>query len=428
MVALGTAVLALIAGNAPSHVRVAAKAIKIGVLTDCSGFWSFERDNTLAGADLALIQDGATAAGTAPGDGVVGATIRRRPIELSFGCSDGSPASALEEARRLVERVGVSVLIGPLNGDEELALQAYARLRPAIAFVNGSASVRLQHPAPNFFSFHADGAQWSAGTGSYAFHELGWRRAVTITDEHDMFNWSQTAGFVAEFCSLGGTIVKRLGVPSGTTDFSSVLAQLPRVGVDGVYVATDEAVPVALLNAYPLLGRHAAQNLMIGATNVGNLFAVPSDRLTGLVYSDRDGPAGEPGSRFARNLRMSYPQIDPDYEGVFDQDYYVAMRATLQALTSSGGGLAHGERRFLAALARVRLMTPEGPIRLDANHQAITSSFLWQVKGRRMVDVRLLRTIPNIERTFGGYLTAHDPPAIASTPACKRGHVASWAR
>ena len=97
--------------------------------------------------------------------------------------------------------------------------------RPAIAFVNGSASVRLRRPAPNFFSFHADGAQWSAGAGSYAYRELGWRRAVTITDDHDMFNWSQTAGFVAEFCSLGGTIVKRVRVPPGITDLSSVLAQ-----------------------------------------------------------------------------------------------------------------------------------------------------------------------------------------------------------
>ena len=267
-VVLGAVVLGLVATSAASHVWGPAKAIKIGVLTDCTGSWSFEHDDTLASADLALIQQGATAAGASPRDGVAGATILGRPIELSFGCSDGSPASALAEARRLVERVGVSVLIGPLIEDEELALQTYARRRPAIAFVNGSGSVRLRRPSPNFFSFHTDGAQWSAGTGSYAYRALGWRRAVTITDDHDMFNWSQTAGFVAEFCSLGGTIVKRVRVPPGITDLSSVLAKLPRSSVDGVYVATGPAVPNALLKAYPVLRQDAARKLMIGTENV----------------------------------------------------------------------------------------------------------------------------------------------------------------
>ena len=275
MVALGAAVLALIAGNAPSRAEGPATAIKIGVLTDCTGASGASSTTTRSQAPISR-----SSRAVRPQQGRVPETVssaRRsigRPIELSFGCSDGSPASALEEARRLVERVGVSVLIGPLNGDEELALQAYARRRPAIAFVNGSAAVHLQHPAPNFFSFHADGAQWSAGTGSYAYRELGWRRAVTITDDHDTFNWSQTAGFVAEFCSLGGTIVKRVGVPSGPPTSPASLAQLPRVGVDGVYVATSEAVPVALLKAYSVLRHDAARKLMIGAFDVEYVFAV----------------------------------------------------------------------------------------------------------------------------------------------------------
>lgn len=95
---------------------------------------------------------------------------------------------------------------------------------------------------------------------------------------------------------------------------------------------------------------------------------------------------------------------------------------------AANGDLSHGERRLLKALAHVRLMTPQGPVRLDADHQAISSNFLLQVKGKSIRDVRVLRTIPNVERTFGGYLTAHDPPPSPSTPACKAGHVAPWAR
>ena len=126
-------------------------------------------------------------------------------------------------------------------------------------------------------------------------------------------------------------------------------------------------------------------------------------------------------------LGAHFPRLDPTYEGVFDQDYYGAMRATLQALQATGGDLSRGERPFLASLAQVRLQTPNGPIRLDRSHQAIASIYLWQVKRNSTFDTRLLRTIPNVERTFGGYLSDRDPPPSPSTPACKKGHVAPWA-
>ena len=166
-------------------------------------------DTTLAGAELPLLQRGGKRAGPALTDGVEGVSIGGRPVRLFFGCADGTTASALVEARRLVEKVGVDVLIGPLRGEEGLALQDYARRRPGVAFVNGTSSVQQLHPAPNFFSFHTDGTTFMAGLGSYAYRTLGWRTVVTVASEADpLFNWAQTAGFDAEFCSLGGVVVE----------------------------------------------------------------------------------------------------------------------------------------------------------------------------------------------------------------------------
>jgi branched-chain amino acid transport system substrate-binding protein len=377
---------------------------------------------------LALMQHGASRAGATPLDGVSSAAILGHPIRLSFGCTDGSTASALKEARRLVENVRVDVLIGSATGDEELALQDYARRRPTTAFVNGSGSLRLPDPARNFFSFHVDGAQWSAGEGGYAYHDLGWRRAVTIADEHNMFNWSETAGFLAEFCSLGGKIVKRIGVPSGTQDFSAVIARLPRTGIDGIYVASTSGLPIALIKANPFVHQNVSRRLLLGRIDRGYLDSARRLPLNGIAYTDRLGPGGLPSGSYAAAFRRAFPKLDPRFEDVFDQDYYVAMKATLQALAGSGGDLSHGERRFLAALAHVHLLTPNGPVRLDASHQAIATTYLWQVTRFRFDHTRLLRTIPNVERTFGGYLTDHDPPPRLSTPACRAGHVAGWAR
>ncbi len=209
-------------------------SIPIGVLSDCRGSYSQTRASTLAGAELALIERGGTRAGTALTDGVEGVSIAGHPVTLYFGCSDSTTGSALSEARRLVDGIGVRVLIGPLRGTQGLALQDFARRRPGVAFVNGTSSVLLQHPAPNFFSFHTDGAGWTAGLGTYAYRTLGWRRAVVVADlEDDLFNWTQVAGFVAEFCSLGGSVAKRVWVPAGIRDYSSVVSELPKSGVDG---------------------------------------------------------------------------------------------------------------------------------------------------------------------------------------------------
>ena len=188
-------------------VDAADGTIAIGVLSDCKGRYSFSRDATLAGAELALLERGGKRGGADLTDGVEGVSIDGHPIRLVFGCSDATTASALSEARRLVDDVGVRVLIGPLGGNQGLALQDFARRRPGVAFVNGNASDQLLDPAPNFFSFHGDGADWTAGLGTYAYRTLGWRHAVLVADlEDDVFNWTQAAGFVAEFCSLGGTI------------------------------------------------------------------------------------------------------------------------------------------------------------------------------------------------------------------------------
>ena len=99
---------------------------------------------------------------------------------------------------------------------------------------------------------------------------------------------------------------------------------------------------------------------MIGTENVSNLVrGSRSRRLTGLVYTGPDDPAGATGLLFAKKLHAAYPHYDAGFGGVFDEDYYVAMQATLQAFVAANGDLSHGERRLLTALAHVRLMTPK---------------------------------------------------------------------
>ena len=412
------------------------RAIKIGVYADCQGVWDFAHNDSLAGAELPLAERGGRL-GVEPSAGVSGASVGGRPIRLYFGCdaTDGgsSTAQMLAEARRLVEQVGVEILIAPTDTVGELALQQYARIHPHTTFVDGSGAAPDPNPAPNFFKFYTNGAQWMAGLGSYAYHALGWRRAVTVMYAPDPFWWAQAAAFDAEFCSLGGTIVKRVWYRGLPPDAAAVANEIPH-NVDGV-VLDDSSVLLALAKTDPQLRGNLSRRVVLsspapqtslyplGARAAGIVAAGPTLALPGA--DARPGLA--PGGRYRTAFTRAFPRIPKFLLGFFDVPYYNAMAATLQALDEVHGDLSGGERRFMAALAKVTLDAPNGRISLDSKHLAIGPNYLWQLQGPKLKPV-VIRTIPRVDASFGGYFKPTDPPPSETTPACVKRTPPAWAR
>jgi ABC-type branched-subunit amino acid transport system substrate-binding protein len=408
----------------PFPKRVPDGTIGVGLIADCSGANANGYDASLAGAEAALFSHGAHRVGTKIADGIQGATVAGKPVAIEQGCSDGTAASTLAEARRLVEQVGVKILIGPTDSPEWLALQDYARRQPGIAFVNGTASPQVLSPSPNTFSFTPDAAQWTAGLGAYAYHRLGWRRAVTVagTDD-DLFNWAQTAGFDAEFCALGGTIVKRVWVPKAAPDYAAVAARIPTAGVDGVFATGETRSVIAVAKRAPLLRGDLSQKLLIGALDgtgdLGPLGARAANLLWSAYFFEQQSQVD-----FAYSNVMDTNFRDLGNSGtVFDFAYHAAMHATVAALESVHGDLSGDEGRFMAALARVRLSEPTGPVHLDASHIAVAPNYV-----ATWTNNVVLETIPGVEHTFGGYFKPGDPPPSTTTPACKHGNPPVWAR
>src|SRR5262245_15394685 len=212
---------------------------KVGFLSDCGGAFGSFFEPTISGAHLALIRyAGGQAAGEKPSDGIDGAQVAGKDIEIvGYGCADDTADKAIEETRRLMEQEDADVMIGPLSGDEGIAVANYAKEHPDKTFVNGIAGAQdatLKVQAPNFFRFHPDGAQWSAGLGDYAYNDLGWKTAAIVGDDYS-FPYTSLAGFVAEFCAIGGKVTKRIWAPLGEEDYSSYISQIPD-DVDGLYV------------------------------------------------------------------------------------------------------------------------------------------------------------------------------------------------
>lgn len=415
-------------------------AIKVGVYADCTGGFAALYELSLAGAELPLIERGGRLGPTVT-DGVSGVSIGGRRIRLYSGCAAASgasyPSAVIGEARRLVEKVGVQVLIGPTAADQQWVLEQYARRHPEVAFIDGSGAGLFTAPAPNFFSFDPNGAQWIAGLGDYAYGKLGWRTAAIVNEPSiGLYSWAQSAAFAAEFCSLGGTIVKRIWFPSLSRDLSGLVAQLPSRGVDGLFVSSFDSTTVALANGYAPLRGNVSRRMIVGsAAATPKLYGLGA-RAAGLVsggpFLDLPGAypsAGlSPAGRYLTDFAKAFRRVpSAQLGGVFAVPYYDAMAATLAALDRVHGDLSGGERGFMAALAKVTLDAPNGRTTLDSRHRAIAPNYVWQLQGPSL-QPRVIRTIPNVDPTFGGYFTSHDPPPSETTPACRRGNPPPWAR
>jgi len=249
--------------------------------------------------------------------------------------------------------------------------------------------------------------------------------------------WGYTAGIVAEFCALGGNIVKRIWVPP-TAKPASILSAVPKHGADGIfYVSGGGRVLVSLLDGLPLLHDGPAGKLV----GNGSPFVDPSiglgDRLAGAVYSTggaNSSPRG-PGASYVSRLAKAFPRVY-SFTGLlspangFGLGYYNSMQAALLALEHVHGDLSNGGRRFLAELAKVELDGPNGHVRLDANRQAIASNFLNRLeresKGR--LTAHTFETIPDVEQTFGGLFSPTSPPPGRASPPCSHGDPPPWAR
>jgi branched-chain amino acid transport system substrate-binding protein len=428
------AVVAALAATTATARTSAATPIKIGVLSDCQGdFGSFDNQD-LAGVVTAMVQfAGAKAVNpNKPRDGWTGGSINGHPLKLvGIGCSNDTADKAISETKRLMEQLNADIMIGPLSGDESIAVANYAKQHPTKTFVDGAAGAQdttLKVRAPNFFRFNGDGAMWNAGLGDLAYHKLGWRTAAVVSDDYS-FGWTSTAGFIAEFCAVGGKITKRVFPPLNTTDYSSYAQQLP-TNVDGTFVAVGGAGLIPFLKAY-----EQAHGPIDGKKFIGNLFwGTPGEfqqlgtRVAG-AYVGGAGTAGDLATPAAKAYNAEVGKVfktippagaaAPQASSTFTYGYYVNTWGLLEGLKAVGGNISGGQKALQAAIGKVKLNTPYGPLYLDKNRQAVINAFYQQLylKDGKLA-VKTVGEVPGVTQTFGGTFSSSTPAPGRTAPAC----------
>jgi branched-chain amino acid transport system substrate-binding protein len=431
---------------APAETTGAGEPINIGVLSTCEGPFDGAYEATLAGALAVYIQHGATANGPKPSDGITW-EVGGHPVEIVNGCSDVTADKALEEARRLVEQEGVQILQGPFSGSEGIVAN-YCTERADVTFLNGTSAAQettLKVHCPNFYRFHTDGAQWMAGLGDYAYNTLGWRKMVTFADDYD-FAYTQTAGFVAEFCALGGEVITRIWPPLGEEDYTSYIAQIPE-DVDGLYVAVGGTGTLAFVKQYTQLTGDLADKIVGGSLAIDPTVLTDPDvgpRVVGVVAggsTDEDSTTPEYAEyvqtitdNWGPDVVGSDAAVVPVGKGLLGANWANGSEAIARALEQVNGDLSDGGVAFRAALTQIGeegFDTVEGPVSLDENRQAIGNNYLIQATelDDGTVVNKTLKTIPDVDQTFSGNFSADTPTPDRENPKCDPSalKVPTWA-
>ena len=410
---LATALLAMAA-----PVAAESDSLKVGVLATLEGAFAPLGQDALRGYELAVEEHEGSAGG-----------LR---IEALTESTDGTTDSVIAKALMLIER-GASIIIGPLAGIESIAIRELAKSVPEVTFINGAAAAQeatLHAPAGNFFRFNPDSMQWIAGLGRYAYEEKGLRTIVAVVEDYSL-PYTQLLGFMLDYCALGGQVLDRHWVSPGTSDAVRIAETVAHTEADALFLALAPRVAENFLEAYGEAGGEAAIVASSTTLNGGLLKANDAIRplllgaIAALPVSESED--NEAWAALTQRYRERFPDAGPT-PSLFALAYYVNTKALLLALEKTGGDPGEGHGRLRAALAGLSFETPfGGPVSLDANRHAVTSTFIVEVAEAEDGSLvqRTVHVVPKVTQTLGWpreAFLALGPPN-RHTPHCAEGAV-----
>jgi branched-chain amino acid transport system substrate-binding protein len=389
---VGAAVASAFAATAGYALAQQGGTVKIGLLATLEGPFAAGGQDGMRGAELAVRQRGGVVAG--------------RKIEIIKASSDAKPDVAVNATRKLVEQDKVDIMVGPLSGSEGIAVKDYSKTQPNVTFINGSSGAQattLVNPSPNFFRFNTEGAQWMVGLGKAAL-DRGYKRMMVIAEDY-AFPYSQVQGFMTEYCKLGGKVPVKAWVPLGGKDYSSVIARIPK-DVDALLVVLGGADAVNFLNQYEQAGgdKPIVGGSITVSQDILNYRGKRRDSLVGTMAGApvADAYDGKEWQAFVADYKKNFPDGYPS-PSLFAYVYYINMKAALDALDIVKGDLSGGQAKYRQALSTMTLKTPTGDVKLDANRQAIGTTFITEVAkdAKGGLYNKVLRKVDNVDQMLG---------------------------
>lgn len=342
------------------------EALAIGFITPLSGPLAGPGQDMLDGFQLWLDQNDMTMAG--------------RPVELSVEDTAGNPDTGIQVTRRLVQQVGVDLVVGPLLGNVGLAVGDFiATTDTPLFYPIPSSEAFLRDLPETMFVSGGTAAQDSHVIGQHAWDE-GYRRVLAVCQDY-AFGHELCGGFTNVFTDFGGEIVDTVWAPLGTADYGPFVSQIQGQEFDAVYSGIVGADSIKFVQAWNDFGLAGTAPFIASLQPLDqSLVRAMGEGAAGMVSSGhfaegRDAPAT---AEFVTAYEEAFDKI-PSY---YSASGHLAAQWVDQALTDTGGEIGD-TAGFLDAVRAISFDdTAFGPITLDEHGNVLHDVYIREVVQR----------------------------------------------
>ena len=342
MVALSLWVMPCVVGAAD---QPKGKPIKLGVLIDFTGPMSFAGQPVVDGVKMRLEEAGYKVAG--------------RTIQLVVEDSATDASIALEKAKKMVEKDGVSFIIGPMISGMRMAVVPYLAKQKILTSAIHSDPLESSKFGNNVI-FPSTLTMDSLPVAEYASKVLGYRTATCIGADYNAGH-EYIDTLAKQFESMGGKAVQKQWAPLGTMDWAPYLTNLKKADCVAVWTIDSDIVP--FMQQYKSFG--ATMPLIMPQANVitSAIVAEKGESLKGLIgnityHWGLDYPANK---KYVADYRARYKRMPEHHE----THAYIITSMFLSALEKTKGETSFDKLK--KAILSLKMDTPEGPMFIDPN-------------------------------------------------------------
>ena len=312
-----------------------------------------------------------------------GGKLGGREVEYAVVDDESNPAKATENARKLVSREKVDVLIGTAHSGVALAMAKVARDSKTIMIASNAGANDLTGVQCSPYVFRSSFSAWQP---SYAMGEAlakkGVKTVATVTWKYS-FGEESVQGFKEAFEKGGGKIVKDMTLPFPNVEFQPFLTEIASLKPDAVFVFFAGAGAAKFVSDYAAAGLKS--NIPLygpGFLTDGNLDAMGGAGegvLTTLHYAD--GLSHAKDADFRAKYEAAY-KMQPDVYAVQGYDAAQMYDAGLKA----ANGDPRKKEDVIKGMETATIDSPRGTFTLSKAHNPVQDIYMRQVKnGSNMV-------------------------------------------
>ncbi|MEM7442179.1 MAG: ABC transporter substrate-binding protein [Pseudomonadota bacterium] len=367
----GTVAGAAIAAAALGGTAMAQdEPIRIGVMLPYSGTFALLGQNITDAMELAMVERG---------NG--GCNVEY--IQLD---SEADPSRGPENARRLIDRDLVDILVGPVHSGVAMGMVQVVRETgtPLIIPNAGARQATAELCAPNIFRTSFSNWQPAYPSGTVAY-DRGARTAVTLSWDYGAGHQA-TAAFAEAFEAAGGDVVEELFIPFPDTNFQPLLTQIAGIQPDAVFVFFAGGGAVQFVNDYDAAGLKDTIPLYGSGFLTEGVLEAQGDAAEGLLttlhYGDGlDNPV-DAQFRTAFEEATGRPS---DVYAVQGYDTGQLIAQALEAVSCDVGDLD----ALSAAMAEATIESPRGTITMSAAHNPVQDIYLREARDGENVVIEI---------------------------------------